>query len=61
MVIGFDELEEQERPPRRIWLDNERLAAWFKEVRRRRKERYSDKEIEDPVNNQAARGLIADG
>jgi hypothetical protein len=61
MVIGFDELEEHERPPRRLWLDNERLTAWFKEIRNRRKERYSGKEIEDPVNNDAAKGLIADG
>jgi hypothetical protein len=61
MIIGFDELEEDERPPRRIWLDNDRLGAWFKEVRRKRKERYSGKgpgPIEDPVDNEAARSLI---
>jgi hypothetical protein len=61
MVIGFDELDEDERPPRRIWLDNDRLADWFKEVRRRRKEKYSAKEpgpIDDPVENDAARSLL---
>jgi hypothetical protein len=61
MVIGFDELEEQERPPRRIWLDNERLSEWFKEIKRKRNERYGGKgsgAIEDPVANDAARSLI---
>lgn len=61
MVIGFDELDEDERPPKRIWLDGERMSAWFKEVRRRRREKYSGKgagEIEDPVQNQAAKDLL---
>jgi hypothetical protein len=60
MVISFDELPEDERPARRIWLDNDRLEAWFKEVKRRRDEKYGGKsrEIEDPVQNDAARALI---
>jgi hypothetical protein len=61
MVIGFDELDEDERPPKRIWLDATRMEAWFKEIRRRRKEKYSGKgsgEIDDPVQNRAALDLI---
>jgi hypothetical protein len=60
MVISFDELEEDEQPPRRIWLDHERLSAWFKAVRKRRKEKYGGKasEIDDPVQNEAARSLL---
>lgn len=61
MVISFDELDDDERPPRRIWLDNDRLAAWFKEMRRKRHEKYGGKgpgPIEDPVNNGAARSLL---
>ncbi len=62
MVIGFDELDEDERPPKRYWLDNERLEAWFKEVRRRRTQKYGGGggpgPIEDPVDNEAARSLL---
>jgi len=61
MVLGFDELEDNERPPKRIWLDGQRLQEWFKDVRRKRREKYDPKgggEIEDPVQNEAARSLI---
>jgi hypothetical protein len=62
MVIGFDELDRDERPPRRIWLDNDRLSAWFKDIDRKRRQKYGlDKgpgAIDDPVANDAARSLI---
>lgn len=32
--LSFDELPEKERPPKRIWLDGEKLDAWFAEVKR---------------------------
>lgn len=59
--VSFDELPSDERPPRKIWLDSERLDEWFKAVEKRRKEKYGgdgDKDIEDPVENEAARSLI---
>jgi hypothetical protein len=59
--VSFDELPSEERPPRKIWLDSERLDEWFTEVEKRRKEKYGvdgNKDIEDPVGNEAARGLI---
>jgi hypothetical protein len=36
------------------------MDEWFKDVRRRRTEKYGGKsrEIEDPVANDAARGLL---
>lgn len=62
LILSFDELPREERPPRRIWLDGEGLAAWFKDVERKRDEKYSGSDrpgrIEDPVENQAARSLI---
>lgn len=63
LIISFDDLAEEERPPRRIWLDADQLHAWFDEVRRKRKEQYSgDRDgpgpIDDPVQNEAARDLI---
>lgn len=63
MILTFDELDRDERPPRRIWLDAERLGEWFKEVERKRKAKYGgkggeDRSIEDPVDNEAARSLI---
>ena len=32
--ISFDELPEKEKPPRRIWLDGEKMEAWWDEVKR---------------------------
>jgi hypothetical protein len=53
MVIGFD------------WLDNDRLSAWFKDIDRKRRQKYGlDKgpgAIDDPVANDAARSLIVGG
>lgn len=59
-ILRFFELPDDERPPRRIWLDDERLEEWFAEVNRKRSARAEgrDKEIEDPVDNDAAKGLI---
>lgn len=62
IFLSFDELPEDERPPKRIWLDGERMREWMEDVRRRRKQRYeggdSNREVEDPVQNEAARGLV---
>lgn len=61
LVLSFDELPEDERPARRIWDDGEKLNEWFKDVRRRRDEKYgkdSPGPIEDPVENEAAKALI---
>ena len=35
--LSFDELPEDERPPERIWLDGDRMKAWWTEVKRLRK------------------------
>jgi hypothetical protein len=63
-ILAFDELSPEERPPRRIWLNGEKLAAWFQDVERKRNAKYGSSSagaIEDPVDNEAARTLIADG
>lgn len=59
--LSFEDLEKEERPPKSIWLDDEKLSAHFEWVEERRKERFSgkpDEEIEDPVENDAARSLL---
>lgn len=35
--LGFSELEEKEQPPKRIWLDGEKMKTWWAEVKRVRK------------------------
>lgn len=61
--VSFDELESEERPPKSIWLDQDKLGHWFDAVSKRRKEKYGggkdDKTIEDPVQNDAVSMLIA--
>lgn len=60
MVNSWDELEEDERPPKHIWTDGRKMHQWFRDVRSQRKSEGSD-DIEDPVENEAAKGLIVGG
>lgn len=62
--LAFNELPKDERPPRSIWLVPKELDKHFKAVEKRREEKYGggsggSKEIEDPVQNEAASMLIS--
>lgn len=57
IYLSFDELPEDERPPKRIWRDGDKMAEFFDGVRRKR-DQGSDNAIDDPVQNEAARNLI---
>lgn len=63
MFLSWEELPDDERPPRRIWLYGDDLRDWFREVRARRDEKYgtgnSNSQIEDPVDNPAAKDLMS--
>lgn len=67
VFLSFEDLEENERPPRAIWLDGEQMTAWFEDVKRRREEKYGgggdgesgwDRTVTNPVSNPAAKDLI---
>lgn len=58
MVISWDQLEDKDRPPRRIWQDQPALRAHMDRLKRDRRERAEDREIEDPVHNAAADMLL---
>lgn len=60
MVLSFDELATDERPPKRIWRDGDALHEWFEMVKERRTAQTSGKHIEDPVDNAAAAALIVE-
>lgn len=34
--LTFDELPEKERPPKEIWLNGDKMKAWWAEVKRQR-------------------------
>lgn len=38
MFLGFEEMPEEDAPPRSIWLDDEQLSAHFKRLKQRRKD-----------------------
>lgn len=60
--LQFDELEEKEMPAKSIWLNPEALHDHFAQVKRDRERKYSSKgDIEDPVDNEAVKGLIVGG
>lgn len=60
LILSFEELPKDERPPRRAWSDDEALADHFKGVERRREQEFKGKAIDDPVDNDAASMLIVE-
>jgi hypothetical protein len=63
VFLSFDELPKKEVPPRRIWLDGERLSEWFRQVkinreREMRGDGSSDPEDGEMEQNAAAEGLL---
>lgn len=63
LFLSFEELPKDEQPPRRIWLDDERLVAHFERVQRDRDAKWNTdgpRAIDDPVQNDAARSLISE-
>lgn len=59
--LTFEDLPEDERPDKSIWLNAEKLKAHFEIVNRERERKYSGKkDIEDPVDNDAASSLIVE-
>jgi hypothetical protein len=58
--LGFEELPNDERPPRDIWLNNKLLREWFKAVQRKRKERMENPEeqIDGDVSENDTEGLL---
>lgn len=59
MVCGWqDNLEPEEVPPKRMWLDGKAAKAWLAEVVDNKRRGAEASGIEDPVQNAAAQGLI---
>lgn len=56
--LDFEELPRDERPPKSIWEDPEAMTAHFEMVEARRKEKAKGNDIEDPVENEAAKDLL---
>lgn len=61
--LSFDELPEEDRPHRRIWLDTEAMESHFAALKaKREREAKGDTTLEgEPVRNAAARDLVAGG
>lgn len=61
VFLSFDELEADERPPRRLWRNPDKLNDWFDGVKRKREQKYAppDQQIDDPVENELAREMLA--
>jgi hypothetical protein len=36
VYLSWEQLPKEEQPPKKIWLDNDRLESWFAEVTRNR-------------------------
>lgn len=59
--LQFQELPEDEAPDRSIWMNPKALGEHFEKVKRDREARFSpnsNREIDDPVQNEAASLLL---
>lgn len=61
----YENLDEDEIPPRAIWFSDRHLREHFRRVRKAREEKYGGKDgkdnagpIEDPIQNAASKDLI---
>jgi len=60
IFLSFEELPKKEQPPRRIWLDNEKLSAHFAQIERDREEGSKpgiEGPIDEPVQNDLTRNI----
>lgn len=63
IFLKFQEMEEDEAPPREIWLDDKRLKAHMEMVKRMRRAKYGGDEgdIRDvPIEGPVERNAIMD-
>lgn len=61
IYLGWQDMDEEDQPPRHIWHDEELLKEHFEAVKQRWKEKFdpnSSGAIEDPVQNAAAKDLL---
>lgn len=56
-IISYEEFPIEERPPKRIWLDGDRLAKWWTEVEVAREERYGVKTPQDSGDDYESNAL----
>lgn len=63
--LGFEELPEDERPPRAIWLEGDEMTKWWKAVDEMRREKYGssgsrDGDIRDtPISGDTSRNAFS--
>lgn len=56
--LSFEELPKEERPPKRIWLDAERMEAHWETVTQMRRDRAKGEDISDLPKNEYADNLL---
>ncbi len=59
--LKFEELESKERPPKKIWLDGEKMTMWWAEVKASRESEAKGEgsTMDMPINSLAAQMLGA--
>ena len=52
-ILSYDEFPSDERPPKRIWLDGEKLSSHWKRVEQERAKKYGlpPPESDEPVDD----------
>lgn len=61
MVLSFGELPDDERPPERIWLDDEALSAHWERVEAARKHKYGGTEAVPAAEGQLEQNELTAG
>ena len=48
-ILQYEEFPKDERPPKRIWLDGDKLKDWWEEIERQREAKYKTDSDTTPV------------
>jgi hypothetical protein len=46
-ILGYEEFPLDERPPKEIWVDGEKLVQWWEQTNRKRREKYGLPETDE--------------
>lgn len=56
--LSYDELAENERPPKKIWLDETRMKSWWDEVKRMREQAAKGEDESEMEQGSLADSLV---
>jgi hypothetical protein len=49
-ILAYEEFPKEERPPRNIWMDGDKLGEWWDEIERKREAKFKPDQADTPAD-----------